>query len=236
MALCSSEVYRGCDFEASVNLPFTRWSLNSGLYINYTIYGNQDCSVALCSNDPTAEDPTSCKFKLPKVNSQELILVSKSGFTASLTVTFNMRIHCKHTDRVVPPPNNHGLTACPNSLRGSKRIVRIDFPDWTLTSPYNEDSRKYTLIVCPDTSTFTEVTYTAQVTDNFSSLATYFCDTPDCTVNNSPNGWRDDSGTAINNIQISNLKTQQLWFNVLGWGKYQHNNTYLFSINMKDTS
>jgi len=235
MSLCSAETYKGCMFEGYINLPFTDWSISDGTYVNYTIVGQDDCSQILCQNNPVGHDPFSCIFKLGTLNSQKLYLRTLSGRSPGFQATFSMRITCTTPAVSIKPIVSHsGLSTCPSKYEHSQRIVRIIETNSVKTSPKTSDSQKYSLIVCPDTTTFAKLEFVAQARDDISAMATFFCSTPDCNTNNSPIGWFDDSGTAINNIQIDNLKTQQMWFNVYGWGAFQSNNTYTFSINMKN--
>lgn len=239
LQLCTEDAYIGCDFEAYINVPFAPWSLGDGIYVNYTILGNSDCSAVLCTNDPTAADPYACKFKLPRLNSPKLYMSSISGNAPIFSATFNMKITCKQKstrieNTVVLPAKQLKKAICPNNYLPSQRIVRVVEAHSVLTSTLTSDSNRYSILVCPDTNNYAKIEYVAQARDYISAMATFFCRVKECNVNNSPSGWFDNSGTAINNVQIANLKTQQLWFNVYGWGQYLENNTYTFSLNIRN--
>jgi len=94
--------------------------------------------------------------------------------------------------------------------------------------------KKYAIIVCPDRSTFASVSFNLQATDKYSATATYFCGLAPCNTDRSPPGWFDDSGTGLNAVTISNMKTQLLYFNVYGWGKYKGVNSFVWSARISD--
>jgi len=241
ISLCSSDIYLGCDFDAFINLPFTEWSIPDGTYVNYTIVGGSNCGTTLCTNNPTGSNPFLCHFKLSKLDSPKLYMIALSGRSAGFQATFNLRIKCPNSNinkkedkiEISGTPSDESIT-CPGTFQNSQRIVRVVESHSVKTSPKTIFSNKYSFIVCPDTTTFAGIDYVAQASNYVSAMATYFCNIKECNTNNSPTGWYDDSGTAINNVQISNLKSQQIWFNVYGWGQYMGNNTYTFAINIRN--
>jgi len=239
ISLCESEVYQGCDFDAVINLPFTEWSIPDGTYVNYTIVGGSNCGTTLCKNDPTVDNPFLCHFKLPKLDSPKLYMIAQSGRSAGFQATFSLRINCssqniKEKEKKISVIQSDESIACPTTYQNSQRIVRVIGAHIVKTSPRTIYSNKYSFVVCPDTSSFASIEYVSQAADYVSAMATYFCNVKPCDTNNSPNGWYDDSGTAINTVQISNLKSQQLWFTVYGWGQFNGNNTYTFAISIKN--
>jgi len=237
MQLCSAQIYVGCQFKATINTPFTDWSLADGTYSNYSVFGVSDgCTKPLCSNTPNGTDPFSCTFAYSAGHGSTLFAQGVTGLSAGFQATFNMRITCPpghvfKTNVVEPPVDKKLLAACPVADT-SKRYVTLSTPDRVLTSPKTTDAKKYAVYVCEDTTVFAQMRFNLQAADSVSATATYFCPSGPCSTNNSPTGWFDDSGTATNFVSISNLKAQLLYFNVYGWGKHNAFNSYVFSIDV----
>jgi len=244
MALCDAQVYAGCTMTAYLNLPFTRWSVPDGTYANYSIYGEGDnCGLAACTNNPASPDPFACVFAFNPRLGTKLYAVGVAGNAGGFQATFNMKIVCPANNpgkaRVfdVPASPTVNSAGCPANPDLTRRLINLNVDGDVITSPRTEDSKKYSLVVCPDRASFSAVYFTLQSTDRFSATASYFCSSSDCNTNNSPTGWYDDSGTALNAVTITNLnKAQMLWFNIYGWGQYQGLNRFVFNVRIVDQS
>jgi len=241
MPLCGTTQYVGCTFKVEFNLPFTGWSIADGTYLNFTVTGNGDaCATTLCQNDPTSNDPGSCSFVYQSKMGDRIFVVGLSGRAAGFQATFNMKTTCSSVDSPKQVPTgtlNHleksGFTACPQA-DPTKRFVNLVTPGTVITSPKTSDAMKYSLSVCPDQKASASVTYSLQGTDQKSAFATYFCSLSNCNTNNSPQGWFDQSGTALNYVRINSLSSQVVYVTIYGWGEYQGTNSFVFNIEIND--
>jgi len=240
MPLCSPSQFDGCTLIAEFNLPFTRWSIPDGTYLNFTLMGNGDaCGAVLCKNNPSdPKSQTNCSFVYNPRMGDRIYAIGTSGRAAGFQATFNMKINCPVTPPPKPVraharPEKSGLAACPVA-EPTKRFVNILSYGQVKTSPMTSDAVFYTLSVCPDQKATASVTYNAQAIDQKSAMATYFCSGTDCNTNNSPPGWFDRSGTALNYVSISSLSAQILSIAVYGWGEFNDVNRFVFSIQIND--
>jgi hypothetical protein len=250
MTLCKPDVYTGCTMVATVNLPFTDWSIDDGTYVNFTIYGEGDgCAKPICTSDPNAAIPNTCAWTYDASYGSRLYAVGSSGISAGFQATYNMEImNCPYQvlttaemEKVVKNVNDKPASRkvgkhsyCPSSPATTKRTAGLDTSGEVPTSPKTSMTMKYFFAVCPDVTTYTQMHYRLQATDSKSAFATYFCGISHCSTGNSPPGWYDDSGTALNSVILSNLKNQFLWFDVYGWGEFHGVNSYRFSISLED--
>jgi len=198
------------------------------------------CTAPLCSNNENNKtNPFSCTFVYKPAFGEQLYIIGVGGNAASFSATFNFRTTCgaskePETPRIESINSKTRLGApCPTSALRTKRFIALRTDGTVPTSYLTKDAKKYSLVICPDKSTYVSLNFNLQATDQYSAFATYFCLTTPCTVNNSPLGFYDDSGTAINKISLSNLQNQMIYFNLYGWGKYQGTNSYLFNIDFQ---
>jgi len=241
MPLCSVSSYNGCTMTINVNLPFTGWSMPDGTYLNFTVYGNGDaCGMVLCRNTPTdLNHPTNCSFVYESKMGDRIYVLGISGRAAGFQATFNMRIKCpgsltNTTAATRIHREKSGLLECPEKADPTKRFVDLVTPGMVRTSPKTTDAVTYAISICPDQKAYSSVSYNLQAVDQKSAFASYFCSVSDCNTNNSPLGWFDQSGTALNYVPISNLPSQLLYFTIYGWGEYQAINTFVFNIQVND--
>lgn len=239
MPLCSGTPYNGCNMTVDFNLPFTAWSIPDGTYLNFTVMGNGDsCDAVLCKNNPAdPHNPAICSFIYQEKMGDRIYVIGSSGRAAGFQATFNMKIYCptfSAMQTAVHHRNEHsGLLACPQA-DPTKRFVDLVTPGSVLTSPKTTDAVKYAISICPDQKAYSSVTFNGQAVDQQSAFATYFCTVSDCHTNNSPEGWYDQSGTALNFVQINSLSSQALYFIIYGWGDYQSTNKFVFSVRIND--
>jgi len=161
-----------------------------------------------------------------------------SGRAAGFQATFNTKITCSSDGpvKVKPTLNNlekSGLAACPQA-DSTKRFVNLVTPGSVATSPKTSDAVKFSISVCPDQKASASLMFSLQATDQRSAFATYFCSVSDCNTNNSPQGWFDQSGTALNYVGINSLSSQVLYFTIYGWGEFQGKNGFVFNIEIND--
>jgi len=241
--LCQLPLYTGCSMTATINLPFTAFDAPSGTAIQFSVYGSADsCSAPLCSNNVNNKtNPFSCTFVYKPAFGEKLYIIGVGGNAASYTATFNFRTTCgsskePETPRIQPINTKTRLEACPTTAKRTKRYIALRSAGAVPTSYQIKDAKKYSLVVCPDQSTYVSLNYNVQATDQYSAFASYFCLTTPCTVNNSPPAFFDDSGTALNKVSISNLQNQMIYFTLFGWGKYEGSNSYLFNIDFQGLS
>jgi len=242
MPLCSAAEYTGCTASVEFNLPFTDWSIPDGTYLNFTVLGSGDaCSSVLCSNDPkNPTTPGSCSFVIQASAGDRIYVVGISGRAAGFQATFNMKIDCSDTVQQHPPRSvsNHreksGLAQCPPQADPTKRFVTLVTPGTVPTSPKTTDAMKYAVSICPDQKAYSSITYNCQAVDQRSAMATYFCPSEDCNTNSSPQGWFDQSGTALNFVEVNSLSSQLLYFTIYGWGEFNGINTYVFNLEIND--
>jgi len=241
MPLCSGgSQYNGCNVSAGFNLPFTGWSIPDGTYLNFSVIGNGDaCGTVLCKNNPTdPASPGTCSFIYQSKMGDRLYIVGTSGRAAGFQATFNMKITCpKSSSASFSPIRLHeksGLSQCPQQADPTKRYVNLVTPGIVPTSPKTSDAVFYALSVCPDQKAYASVTYNCQAVDQKSAFATYFCPVSNCNTNNSPQGWFDQSGTALNFVEVTSLSSQMMYFTIYGWGQYQAVNTFVFNIQVND--
>jgi len=230
MDLCDEAIYENCLFTAEMNLPFSEWSVDNGIYTSYAIIGGNNCNTLLCSNDINSQTPEICQFYLPSnLGSTVLYMVSESGITASLISTFNLRINCSLKSDS-NPQNYSGV--CPRVFSTSRRSIELNVPGSVLTS--QTQPNYYSFVICPSSSSVASFDFALEATDQYSQFATYFCPTTKCTPSLSPLGWYDDSASAINHVTVSELKTQFIGFSVYGWGKYNAYNHYVFDVRIQN--
>jgi len=252
MDLCDTDIYKGCTMEASINLPFTAWSIPDGTYVNYTLVGEGDsCSAVHCKNDLSSKGhPGRCTFTYHPRIGRRIYAVGDAGLSAGFQATFNMEVTDCPNEELKPSEVEElvrrrkqkieivfpevGKTTCPTNVLSTKRTVGLDSRGKVKTSPKTVDADKYFFSVCPDRGAYTKVEFSLQALDAQSAFATYFCPVGNCSTSKSPAGWFDDSGTALNEIVLYNLKSQYLWFNVYGWGEFHAKNRYRFAIAVSD--
>jgi hypothetical protein len=231
MQLCNINDYQGCLFEAYLNIPFQDWSIPNGVYVQYSVVGGINCNQVFCSNNINTNTPQNCSFYLPGNITNSLYLVSQAGNTVALTATFSLKINCAVTGKSTFSKYSDG---CPVQPDQSRQNVRLSSPGSVLTSSTNPAN--YSFIVCPTHSSFTSFSYILEATDQNSAFASYFCPSLPCDANNSPDGWYDASGSAINNVRVGNLKSMTLYLAVYGWGNYGAENNFVFNIQVSDQS
>jgi len=242
MTLCSTTQYTGCTANLFFNLPFTPWSVPDGTFLNFTAFTSSDsCGTQLCANKPDdAKSPNSCSFTISSSMGDRIFVVGRSGNSAGFQATFVMNITCPSNhleslpkETVEPPRPKSGLSACPPA-DPTKRTIIATVPSSTPTSSRTTDARKFALSVCPDQKAYAKVSFRSQSVDEKSAMATYFCPASACNTNSSPPGWFDQSGTAINNVEINNLPAGVIFFTVYGWGEYNGMNSFVFNIEIND--
>jgi len=236
--LCAPAVYTGCQMTATVNCPFTPWAVEDGTYTNFTVSSAADnCAAVICQNNAKAtSNPNRCSFVYNPSYGPRLYVTGTAGNAAGFQGTFNLEVNCTKKSEI-PEKNFYGLNTmapCPASADTTKRTILFDIPGQVPTSSRTADAAKYQIAVCPDRQVFAKVDYSLQAVDKNSAFASYFCNTGPCNVDISPVGWRDDSGTALNAISLSNLQNQMLWLNVYGWGQFEGRNTYVFHMEISD--
>jgi len=242
MPLCSASQYVGCTALVGFNLPFTGWSLDDGTYLNFTVMSDGDaCGTVLCRNDPTSPTvPGTCSFVIKSNIGARIFVSGVSGRAAGFQATFNMKISCpvqpllddsalKRETR-----ENSGLAQCPQQADPTKRFVSLVTPGTAPTSPKTTDALKYAVAICPDQKAMASLSYNCQAVDQKSAMATYFCPAVNCNTNTAPQGWFDQSGTALNFVQINSLSSQILYFTIYGWGEFQDKNTFVFNLQIND--
>jgi len=239
MDLCNATIYHGCTMTAVLNLPFTLWSIDDGTFAAFQIAGEGDgCANPVCKNDPNgATRPNSCSFVYRSAMGAKLYASGIAGRSAGFQATFNMQITCPPghsptlaTPKETPKPSPFVCPVAP----GSKRSLKLLEPDVVETSPLTTKAKKYALSVCQAGSNpFAKISFSLQARDQASAFATYFCTNSNCNTNNSPIGWFDNSGTATNLVEISNLQNNLLYFTIYGWGQFQGKNNYVFNIEVQ---
>jgi len=233
MNLCHSMPFDRCLMTATINQPFTRWNVRDGTFVNFTILSNIDkCETVLCQNDPLGADPYTCSFYYSASVGEVIYFTGFSGNAPNFPVTFNMRTNCSDKGESTFGKQTLG---CPVNPKSTKRFVRITDSGTVPTSTRTELSNSYSFEVCPENTNFAQILFHLRAIGSRSAFATYFCDHDDCSTNGSPTGWFDDSGTALNRVEINNLKSQPLWFNIYGWGEFEGFNRYLFDIIIRDS-
>jgi len=242
LPLCSTTHYIGCTATLEFNLPFTEWSIPDGTYLNFTALGIGDnCATVLCRNDPNSPTmPGICSFVFQKDVGDRIYVVGVSGRAAGFQATFNMKIVCpaegsetsKASAYVYKDKSN--LAQCPLKADPTKRFITLVTPGSVKTSPKTTDATEYAVLVCPDQMASSSITYNCQAVDQKSAMATYFCPSENCNTNTSPQGWFDQSGTALNFVEINSLASQVLYFTIYGWGEYQQVNTFVFNLEIND--
>jgi len=168
-------------------------------------------------------------------------VVGTSGRAAGFQATFNMKIVCpkqfiqqysvaaKSQQR-----ERSGLAQCPQRADPTKRFVALVTPGSVPTSPKTTDAMMYAVSVCPDQKAASSLQYNCQAVDQKSAMATYFCPTENCNTNTSPQGWFDQSGTALNFVELNSLSSQTIYFTIYGWGLYHNVNSYVFNLEIND--
>jgi len=241
MPLCSAIQYQGCTASVEFNLPFTTWSIDDGTYLNFTVLGKGDaCGSVLCSNNPTSpSNPGQCSFTIGDSAGDRIYVVGTSGRAAGFQATFNTKITCPKTKHAQSHHSSKaieksGLLQCPPQADPTKRFISLVTPGSVPTSPKTTDAMKYAVSVCPDQKAYASVTFNCQAVDQKSAMATYFCPSDKCNTDSSPQGWFDQSGTALNFVEVNSLSSQLLYFTIYGWGEFQDINTYVFSLEIND--
>jgi hypothetical protein len=236
--LCNVTLYTGCVVTSVLNLPFTRWNVADGTFALFRVSGStNDCPTIACQNDPNAAlNPNQCSFVYDPSLGSSLFVYGNAGKSAGFQATFNAKISCPAKPFIPKPEKREpsGLTACPTTVLPTKRSIVLVVPGNVSTSPRTEDAVQYSVSVCSSKTPYASIVFSSQSTDQVSAFATYFCPGDTCNTNISPVGWYDQSGTASNFVQISQLQTQTLTFIIYGWGRYEGTNSFVFNIAISD--
>jgi len=224
--VCNATLYDHCMANATVNLPYTMWSVPSGLYVQFTVYAGQNCQKIVCTNNYNSPiDPYSCQFVFNAAYGTQLAVGLMSGQGTEVVATFNIRFDCTLKYPYTPVTDNNG---CPANLQNTRKIYTIDAVQSVPTSPYWPQWGHYAFSVCPNNANYAQIDYSAAVIDLKSAISTYFCFIYPCYANNEIVS--DTSGSGVNIISIGNLNNQMVYFDVAGWGVYNGQNNFQFNI------
>jgi len=228
--VCNATLYDHCMVNASINLPYTMWSVPSGLYVQFAVYAGQNCQRIVCTNNYNSPiNPASCQFVFNAAYGPQLSVALTSGKGTEVVGTFNIRFDCSVKYPYTPVTDNNG---CPSNMQNTRKIYTIDTLQSIPTSPYWPQWGHYSFAVCPNTANYAQIDYSAVVTDLKSAISSYFCNVYPCQANNPLAS--DTSGSGINIVTIGNLNNQMVYFDVAGWGVYSGTNNFRFSISVVD--
>jgi len=240
LQLCDTTIYQGCNMTATLNLPFTQWSVDDGTYVAFQIADQADnCATPLCSNNPAfSSSPNTCSFIYKPAIGTRLFAYGTAGRSAGFQATFNMKIDCSHPmptpEPTIVKSTSKAPAACPTPFSPSKRSLKLVVPGSVPTTPETSRAAKYSFSVCSAATPYAKVTYSLQAVDPSSAFATYFCTVSNCNTATSQDGWFDNSGTATNLVELTHVQQRLLYFTIYGWGAYQGNDRYLFNIQITD--
>jgi len=239
--MCDNPPYANCYVQTRVNIADRKWDYNGGNYVSSSIYSAYDgCTTPIVSNNPSGASPQIADFLYKPTLGSKFFVVMKSGGTAEMTGTLDVKITC---DTEVPieknfVPRKENLVSCPipNATMGLSYKLDTPMAVKTNIAEGSDAWLQFKFGLCVP-HYYTSMDYFAECTDTNSAIASRICLTgPNCYEQNTFKS--DKSASSLNKIHISPLTPNApLYFSVAGWGAYNTDNKFsvAFYLNRNET-
>jgi len=229
--MCENPPYQNCWVRTRVNIPGKKWDLNSGDYVNVTIYSSDggQCTPII-NNDIHSPYPQIADFLYTKANGYAFYVHLENNLATSLAGTFDVRIDCdgfnqKQVKTMVKEPKKINTIPCGQSPTIMKMVYRPQKPLYFKTAVSFADWIQLTIPVCMS-DRYHGLRYTAQASDTQSALSSRACSYQPCNAN--ADIAVDRCGCALNTFEIPNFNNKTLFLALEGWGNYnEYNNVVI---------
>jgi len=234
--LCKNSAYDGKTAQISINLPLSPWSPSSQQVVYMKVYNTSDSSgTVLATNNGTGTP--SAQFSLTyNVAYGDLYIIATNGVAPGIVYTFSISfgsmavaesdLNLGKVDETWEKPPQ------PLATYTMRQVITDSTPFQVLTSP-SGPPLLINFTYCPATPSYTLV-ITAVALDDISATALYICTKPTEMPCNALAQYYDVTGIGISTVimQTTTGQFQAMQAAVYGWGVYQMNNTFTFSVNV----
>jgi hypothetical protein len=220
-------------------MPYTLWSVSGQQIVNVLVYNNPDFTGApIASNNGGGTLDPIQEFSFIYASSYgDLYISVTTGNAGNIVYTMTLEFGPKPTRTTLVPDAPRTAVETPQTLSKSAAVI--------ILQQIIADSDVYTVVTgssvlidfsyCPSQATYNMIIQIT-ATDEKTATSLYVClpDQIPCDASKATREHSDPRPIAVNTVSLSTTSTEfsALQVAVYGWGDYQQDNKFIFSVNV----
>jgi len=242
--LCSNPAYEGYTLEISFNLPFAAWNETAQVAVAAQVYNTSDqTGTPIADNGSPGQEQPVFSFQY-KASFGDLWIKTRNGNSPNIIYTLSAEFALKTGQKVPeykrevrPRVQHHRRPIVGTSKTQATYTLTQIIADTTQYQVATGESILINFDYCPTTEAYNIVISVVAV-DDASASALYVCTNSTqfpCTPASASPANTDPRGIAVSQVILTtkNEDLTSLQANIVGWGRYNYKNTFLFSVNVQ---